>query len=272
MIRLNIRIFFCSIYVFMMIFTSLPTLAGKTLVFATHTRPPLSLYLQEVMQEALRPYSIKVQVIEMPGSRVISQVNSGRADGDLCRVRNFKDTSDIDTSNYRRVNEPVVLTEIVMITLAKKNIVRPITWATINEGKVAFLRGSKTIRKHINLENRVAVSSSIQVLQMVASKRVDSAIMFSSVAKNLLKQSPELNAKLIIEKPPLLSFHLFTYLNKKHAELIPTLELSLQRLKNNGFLEHTANKYQVTAASIEPLSSADLSEKFNADKPILRNE
>lgn len=251
---LNIKFLFNSIVVFMMILTSLPTLAEEKFVFATHTPPPLSLYLQEVIQEALKPYSTKVQTIEMPGNRVISQVNSGRIDGDLSRVVNFKEISDIDSSNYLLVNEPLVLIEIVMITLANKNIEQPITWTTVNQGSVAFLRGSKTIRNNLNPENRIAVSSNTNVLKMVANKRVDSAIMFSSVANSLLEQLPELRNKLVIHKPAVDSFHLFTYLNKKHAELIPKLELSLKQLKNNGFMENTAKKYQVATANTEKLS------------------
>jgi hypothetical protein len=255
-----------------LIFISLPVIAEEQLVFATHSRAPLSLYLKEVIQEALRPYSIKMKVIEMPGSRVISQVNNGHVDGDLSRVINFKDVSDADTTNYLLVNEPIVLTDIVMITLAQKKITLPITWETINQGRVAFLRGSKTIRKHLNKENRVAVSSNMQVLEMVASKRVPSAIMFASVANKLLNKHPKLKDELIIQRPAVLSFHLFTYLNKKHAKLVPKLELSLKQLKDDGFLENTANKYQVSAASAETLSTVSLLPKISNNKLILQNE
>ena len=142
-------------------------MAKEELVFATHTRSPLSLYLKEVIQEALKPYFLDAEVIEIPGSRVISHVNSGYVDGDLARVGNFKDISDTDTSNYLRVNESIALIEIVMVTLADTEVVHPITWESINHGKVAFQRGSKTMRMHLNKQNRYALSSSLQVLEMV---------------------------------------------------------------------------------------------------------
>ena len=230
------------IYACFLLLVTCSVLAQDKLVFATHTRPPLSLYLQEVLQEATRPYSIEIEVIEMPGSRVISQVNSGQVDGDLCRVENFHTVSDDDTSNYLRVNEPIVRTEIVLITLAQAKISQPITWESINQGKVAFLRGSKTIRKYLHVQNRVALSSNIQVLEMVLNQRVGSAIMFASVAEKLFRQSPHLNEKLSIQQPAILSFNLFTYLNKKHAHLIPKIEYSLKQLKMNGFIANSANK------------------------------
>mgnify|MGYP003651949478 CR=1 FL=1 len=238
------------IFILFLLLISAPTLAKQKLVFATHTRPPLSLYLKEVMQEALSPYAITVEVIEMPGSRVIAQVNNGEVDGDLCRVKNFTEISDDDTSNYLRVNEAMVLTEIVMITLANKKIIRPITRESINLGKVAFQRGSKTIRLHVDEQNRVALSTSLQVLEMVANNRVDAAIMFESVAQDLLSNSPELNEQLLIQRPALTAFHLYAYLNKKHADLVPKLEFSLRDLKKNGFLEKTAAKYHVIPAAL----------------------
>tara|TARA_R110000737_G_scaffold70420_2_gene98887 strand:+ start:1416 stop:2339 length:924 start_codon:yes stop_codon:yes gene_type:complete len=272
MTQLKIRTFLRTTYPLFLCFISLLTSAEDKLVFATHTKPPLSLYFKEVIQKALSPYSIEIEVIEMPGSRVISLVNSGQVDGDLCRVLNFKNVSDSNTSNYLLVNEPIALTEIVMITLAHIAAPHPMNWDTINQGKVAFLRGSKTIRKQLNSESRVAVSSSKQVLEMVANKRVDSAVMFASVAKNLLKQYPELKDNLVIQRPAVMSFQLFTYLNKKHAQLLPKLEFSLKQLKKNGFLAHAANKYQIIPANTLTQSTLGQLPEISSDKVIQLNK
>lgn len=226
---------------------SLSSIADEKLLFATHTRAPLSTYLQEIAREALKPYSIEVEVLKMPGSRVIYQVNNGHMDGDLSRVANFKSITNHDTSNYLLVNEPVVLVEIVGITLAKKTLPQPLTWDTLNQNSVAFLRGSKTIRKHLLDKNRVAVVGNLQALQLVATNRVGSAVMFAPVAKHLLAKSPDFSEKLLIHQPAITSFHLYIYLNKKHSQLVPNLESSLRQLRENGYMRQTADKYQVTA-------------------------
>lgn len=225
---------------------SLSAIAEGKLVFATHTGPPLSDYLEEVIREALKPYSIEVEVIDLPGSRVIVQVNSGRIDGDLARVEDFNSISDFATANYLRISEPLVLAEIAMITLAENKLNLQPTWKSINQGSVAFLRGSKTIRKYLREYNRVSLNDNLQLLELVKNKRVDSAVMFGVIAEHLLKQNPELNQVLKIHQPPVMSFHLFTYLHKKHAELVPKLEHSLRQLKQNGFIQRTAIKYHVT--------------------------
>lgn len=231
------------LFIFLLPFT---LSAAQTLTFATHTRAPLSLYLTEVMKVALAPLSIQVNVIEMPGRRVIYQVNNGEIDGDLCRVKNFKQISNDDTQNYLRINEAIVHTDIVMITLANTKIDN-VNWERVNQGRVAFLRGSKTIRKNIKEPQRIAVSSNIQALKMVANKRADGAVMFASVAKKLFNDNAELAQQLIIQKQPITSYDQFPYLNKKHALLQAKIEKRLRELKLTGELESIANKYWVLA-------------------------
>ncbi|MGS2721666.1 substrate-binding periplasmic protein [Paraglaciecola aestuariivivens] len=221
------------------------TAQGK-LLFATHTRPPLSLYLTDVIQAALKPYSIEAQVEEMAGSRIILLVNSGQIDGDLSRVANFHEVNNHDSQNYLIVKEPVALTHLVVVSLKSKKLPQPLNWHSINQGlpRIAYLRGSKTIRKHTLEQNRVPIASNQQILEMLLKERVDYAIMFESVATNLLAQS-EFTQQLSIYSPPLSSFNLYIYLNKKHADLVPLLELSLKQLKSSGFMQERAEFHQV---------------------------
>ncbi len=235
-----------SLSIFLLSFT---LSAAQTLTFATHTRAPLSLYLTEVIKTVLAPLHIQVNVIEMPGRRVIYQVNNGEVDGDLCRVENFKQISNDNTQNYLRINEAIVHTEIVMITLANTKVEK-VDWSRVNKGNVAFLRGSKTIRKNIKKPQRIAVSSNIQALKMVANKRVKAAVMFASVAKKLLNEHTELAQHLTIQKQPITSYDQFLYLNKKHILLQAKIEKRLRELKSTGELELIANKYWVLAPKL----------------------
>ncbi len=219
--------------------------SADTLTFATHTNPPLSIFLKEILQEALKPYGKIVLLIEMPGRRVIQQVNSGQADGDPCRVGNFKQISDDDASNYVKVKEPIVLTKIVMITRKEKKVENP-SWDTINRGNVGFLRGSKRIGKHIDEKNRIPVTLNLQALKMVALGRIDSAVMFASVAKSLLHKNPALKMHLIIHEKPIMAYNQYPYFHKKHVGLIPVLEFSLQQLKEKGIFQKIAEKHWIS--------------------------
>lgn len=239
------KAFLNTVCVFILMCITSSVNAEHKLVFATHAKAPLSNYLSDVIQEVLRPYAISSEVIEMPGNRVIYQVNNGYIDGDLSRVINFKSIADLETTNYLLVNEPIVLAEVVIVSPANKIIPTPLTWQRINQSSIAFVRGSKTIEKYLTKNSQVAVSTALQALDMVASKRADAAIMFKSIANNLLNQHPKLKEKLTIQSPPLMSFHLFPYLHKKHANLVPKIEYSLKQLKESGELARLANKHKI---------------------------
>ena len=218
--------------------------AGETLRFATHTGPPLSHFLGEVLQNALAPHGLGVEMIEMPGRRVISEVNSGKMDGDPCRVDNFKQISRDDTSNYVKVNEAIVLTRIVMVTGKETRIGAP-SWAAANQGKIAFLRGSKRIRKNIQEKNRHPVTRNLYALKLVAQGRIRSAVMFASVADLLLHDNPGLKEQLIIHEKAIMAYNQFPYLHRKHADLIPGLESSLKHLKHTGRFKKIAARHWI---------------------------
>lgn len=232
-----------AIKLFIFMFILIPNAhASDTLTFATHTKPPLSSFLQEVLQQALKPHNKTVNVIEMPGRRVIHQVNHGMVVGDAGRASNFKVMSNDDTSNYIRVNEAIALISIVMITRKPLQIKDP-SWHELNQGTVAYLNGSKHMRKRVNRYNRVPVSTNIQALEMLARDRVRAVAMFEATARDLISKNSLLSEELLLHQPEVDRFNLYTYINKNHAELVPLLEKSLKKMKKSGKFKKIADKY-----------------------------
>ncbi len=215
-----------------------------TLNFATHNGPPLSDFLRDVLQESVNPYGIQVTMKELPGRRVISLSNRGDVVGDASRVANFKQVSNDDTSNYRKVNEAIVLIRRVMVTRKDIHVDLP-SWAEANLGRVAFLRGSKKIRNNIEEKNRNPVNNNLIALKMVSESRIRSAVIFKSVANLLIEQNPDLKDSLRIQDPPIEVSLMYTYLNKKHAQLIPVLEYALKRLKKDGRYHDIAERHWI---------------------------
>lgn len=219
----------------------------QLLVFATQAKPPLSLFLKSVMQEALKPLAIEMEMLEMPGNRTISEVHNGRVDGDLGRIKNLKTISDMDVANYLVVNEPVIVSSLVLITRAGVTSPNIINWETVNQYSVAYVRGAKLVQSNLKTKQRVGVTTPKQALEMVASSRVDATVLMLPIANNLLSQHTNLTKSLKIHAPVLMPVQLFSYLHKKHAKLIPKLEKSLENLKHTDYFEKIALKYELIA-------------------------
>ena len=62
-----------------------------------------------------------------------------------------------------------------MITKEHHEIKLP-SWDEVNTGSVAYLRGSKRIRKNVYPENRLAINSPAQALKLILADRVKSAV------------------------------------------------------------------------------------------------
>lgn len=224
---------------------AIPASAAETFDFITHTRPPVSLFLREVLEEAFQPLHKEITLQELPGKRVIKMVNGGEADGDPSRVKNFKQISDDDASNYVIVDEPILHIEIVMVTHRETSI-EEASWEAVNQGKAMFLRGSKRIRKNIDPENRVPVDSIENSLKMLALKRFPSLVMFRSEARSLLQNDSALEKDLMIHQPPLDGYNMYPYLHQKHSALVSELAQSLKSMKADGRFQQIVEKYFIS--------------------------
>ncbi len=219
--------------------------AAENLAFATHTQPPLSEFLEEVWSTALKPLGYGVSMVEMPGKRVIDMTNSGEVDADASRVHKFKELTAEISSNYVLVDEPIVMVQIVMVSQKGTDIPKP-SWSVANQGKVAFVKGSKKIEKNVKKENQYPVNTNKFALRMVVDGRAESAILFASTANVLFRDNPELAEKLVIQQNPIKSWNFYTYLNTKHSQRVSELEKALKQLKQDGRYGKIAKKHLVS--------------------------
>lgn len=114
---------------------------------------------------------------------------------------------------------------------------------------MAFLLGSKRIKRNILEKNRHPVSSNIQAIELVARGRIQHAVIFESVAKSLINQHPELRSLIKLHEDPITSYEQYTYLHKKHMSLIPEAEAIIKEMKKSGELSDIGSKYFVRSAS-----------------------
>ncbi len=219
------------------------TRSGEVLTFATHTTPPLSDFVAEILGIILKEHDAQIKMDLLPGRRVISMVNTGRYDGDACRIINFKEISNDDTTFYTIVNEPIVSTKIVVITHHKDKIEHP-TWIDVNQGKVAFIRGSKRIRQGIDEAQQVPVDSANQIYELILRGRVRFGVMFKSIAQyELNKMTEEQRKNYTLHPTPLMEYFLYTYLHKSQSSYIEPIARSLKNLKKSGVYKTIANKH-----------------------------
>lgn len=224
-----------------LVFFSSSILANTNFVFATHTKPPLSDKIAAVYQEAFDRMGYSVEFITLPGRRIIYFVNDGVIDGDASRIKNFQQITSDNTENYLLIDEPIITIELVVIVKKDVNF-EPISWATVNTGRVAYISGSMHIKNNVSVYNRVALPKASTVLEMVKRGRVQSAVLFKTVATELINNNKAYNNYLKIITKPIDSFYIYPFLNKKHIGLREKFIKTLQEMKLDGTYEAIINK------------------------------
>jgi ABC-type amino acid transport substrate-binding protein len=171
---------------------------------------------------------------------VIYETNSGLADGDATRKVNFKELTTLDTSNYLIVNEPVINIKLVLLSKDSFNVDEP-SWDVANKGAAAFLRGSNHIAA--NIEQPHEADSIEQCIKLLKRDRVRTVILFEKAATEFFKLNAELVEGITIHREAIDQFELYTYVNKKHAELAKKLSAAIKNAKENGTYQRLQSKY-----------------------------
>ncbi|SCA58306.1 exported hypothetical protein [Candidatus Terasakiella magnetica] len=239
------RIFYAhlSLLCLLLFFTlSATKVQAESLRFATHTTPPLSNYISDLLTQALAEKKITTEVSPLPGKRVIHLVNSGQFDGDASRIFDFKNISNDPVENYIRVDEGIYKVQVILLT-HKDSPIKQASWAKANLGPVTYIRGSKNIRKHINENNRVPATNVRQALTLVAHKRADSAILFKAATLDTLKKHPELSKDLKIHPPNIDEYWLYPFLHKDKSSYIKVVAEQLKKKKNDGTSQTLLKKH-----------------------------
>ena len=217
---------------------------AKEFVFATHVKPPSSDLTTQLYTELFKRMGHTFKMKLLPGVRVLIAVNKGQYDGDGNRVNNLKTIAKENLDNYRLVNEPIVTQALVMVTLASRNVPSP-SYDEANTGRVAYLRGSKRIRKNVFAENRVPVNSPNQALNMLLAKRAESAIFFKLMANDIFRKDIKHKYKsIVVHAKPVDLFLLYPYVHKSNEALIPEMENTLREMKKDGTYQKIVDKFE----------------------------
>lgn len=206
---------------------------AETLKFSTHTPPPLSSFVEDVLRHALAKNGLKLNFKKMPGRRVIYMVNNAIIDGDAMRRLDFTEISNDSTKNYRRVNEGIYKVSLHIVSHKDTGLIES-DWDKINKGSVTYIRGSKFIRKNVLTNNRRPAETIKNIALLLSNKRVNSAVIFKSALSLHREKQPHLFKDLVINPKPVASFWLFPYLNVHKEKHILPLANAIRELKLNG--------------------------------------
>ncbi|CAG1771877.1 hypothetical protein BAC3_02148 [uncultured bacterium] len=179
---------------------------------------------QYVLKTAYQRLNIKVEFIYLPAERSLRSANEGSIDGEGSRTEGLEQLY----PNLLRVKVPIETIALSVYTKNKSFNVQG--WNSLKPYHIAYLRGVKVIEKNLIGFNTETVTDIKQAFMMLEHDRVDVIIADDTQALNIMSVYKDIK-KL---NPAVYTFPVFHYLNKKHANLIPELEVVLYEMSHDG--------------------------------------
>lgn len=195
---------------------------------------PATLIAERVMREAYLRLGFALEVQAMPGERSLISANSGETDGELYRK------IDIDKSYPQLIRVPVPLQTYEIVVFTKAEPFKIDGWESLRPYKIGFVKGIKIIEEKTVGMHAESVATMHQAFTKLDRGRSDLVLANRVTGLASLRAHQFRDVKVLL--PPLASFFVYHYLNKKHEALVPKLtevlksmehERTLQRIKED---------------------------------------
>lgn len=207
---------------------------AKTLQISTLIeKDPATSIAEKIIDTAYRKLGLNMQVHYLPGERSLRSANNGETDGELYRRLGMER----DYPNLIIVPVPLLTYEIVIFTHGTSFIVNG--WESLRPYTIGFVKGIKIIEKNtlgMKLETAPTMRQAFQKMMLGRSD-----VVVANRASGLAALSESKQTDVSVLTPPLATFPVFHYLNKKHEALIPALTATLQKMQKDKTIENIQN-------------------------------
>jgi len=217
------------------IFASSASFAVNSITFASGA--PLSDYqariIIPILTEAFKKNNIEFSAQQMPSLRALQVSNSGELDGELHRVSNFHEITNNQYNNLLRIDCKLLSVHLTVFAKEKFLINNN---EEIQNYSIAYYRGRKDVDQLLSQQkvhkSIYRVNTDIQAFQMLAAGRVDLVISESYLGNRIIDSNTKFNN--IKELKRLTKTDIYSYINKKHHELLPIINKTLEQMKAQG--------------------------------------
>jgi polar amino acid transport system substrate-binding protein len=190
---------------------------------------PATSIAELIITEAYHRLGMQVAVHKLPGERSLRSANNGEMDGELYRKLGME----ADYPNLIIVPVPLLTYEIVIFSHGTSFLVNG--WDSLRPYSIGYVKSIKIIEKN-TLGMRVEVANSLrQAFLKMMLGRSDVVVANRASGLAALKELNITGVKVLT--PPLASFPVFHYLNRKHAALVPKLTTVLEQMQKDKSIE-----------------------------------
>jgi len=223
-----------KLYLFFLLLTSTPVYAELPEVVLNDTNaPPYTTskhdgYLDRIATEAFRRVGYKLRLVQLPSERGLMDANNAVIDGDLTRIEGLEN----QYPGLVRIPERIMNWKFA--AFGKKGQ-RIDSWKDIVNKRVGLIRGWKIYESKLKEENArsiISTNDAQHLFSLLMLDRIDVALYERQLGLEIIKK--EKLTDFEPKEPLLAKRHMYIYLNKRHAKLVPRLAAVLASMKKEG--------------------------------------
>ncbi|NQZ07834.1 MAG: hypothetical protein HRT35_11790 [Algicola sp.] len=196
-------------------------IAKDTFVLARHKNSPSLDPCYEVVTQAYRALRINLRVNEYPGRRSLQLANSGKVDGDLCRITQVAESY----QNLLPVTPFIMSMSIVAIT--RKGVADINSLVDLGGRSVGSERGMQAVELVVRDRKIHYENDGIDLIRLLDTGFID-VVLLTKGDIELLKNKGLL-AQVKVHPKWLYQVKMFHYIHKKHRLLIPALSQQITK-------------------------------------------
>lgn len=198
------------------------TFADNVMRFTTSSSADAFPEVIEMFSEMYSRVGYRIEIDMLPERRSMYEAgHRGRVDGELARV---KEAAYLLPEHIRI---PVPVANVAASAFVKDFNFEVNGWQSLAPYQLGSLRGILAIERHLSGFNTLEAGSPSQLLELLNRGRIQIAIMPRPMGEFALKRLPY-NIKVI--EPPIDTFSVYHYVNKRHKALVPQLTAILSEL------------------------------------------
>ena len=205
--------------------------------FYTGVQPPLLEILQGRLQEACRRIGRICEVHSSGSAQRALLMANVEGDGDALRGPDLKELDSTGSSNLLQIPEPILNTAFYVYSWKGD---MQINGVNALDGLQNGIRiGVKFLEKNIPAE-QVLLPDSERLFKMLHEKRLDTVSEHVDIADYILRKEKLSGIHKLT--PPLMTFVGYSFLHKKHKDLVPRIAGTLKEMKVDGSFDRIKNE------------------------------
>ncbi len=205
--------------------TVLTITSGRSEPFVT---PEKNGFYDLIVKNMFQRTGIKAETVLLPSERSLINANTGVDDGNIARIKG------IEKKYKNLIMVPEKIIDFDFVAFAKNKNIKVKDWESLKPYNVAFINGWKLFEKKVRYYKSLEqTQDSEQLFELLNNDRTDIVLYDLWSGVWWMRQQAD-NNKIQYLQPPIATYQLYLYLNKKHKKLIPRLSSALSSMKKDG--------------------------------------